>query len=110
MSLSIWLRVDPCPHCGRADEGPSMNITHNVSPMWRLVGVYDALYESDGKVAGEFVPALRRGVETMRERIEECRALNPPNGWGDADGALRWLEKWLAASEKHPTATIEVSR
>lgn len=27
------------------------NITHNVVPMWKRAGVYDALYKSEGQLA-----------------------------------------------------------
>lgn len=110
MSLDIYLVVEECPACGRPREDVvAMNITHNVSPMWRLVGVRDALYESHGRLAEETLPALRAGVATMRERIVDCRALNPPNGWGDADRALEWLGEWLEACERYPRARIRVS-
>ena len=109
MSLDVYLRIDPCEHCGRSGEGPSQNITHNVYRMWRLVGVYSALYESEDKLARDVLPALRKGVETMRAMLDDCRKLNPENGWGNADGALRWLEEWTASCEKYPNARIEVS-
>ena len=110
MSLDVYLVmfVDtgaPEPH---RVQLANMNITHNVSPMWRLVGVRDALYESEGKTAGEVLTDLRQGLERMRACIDECRALNPENGWGNADDALAWLEDWIALCERHPKATIEV--
>ena len=86
------------------------NITHNVVPMWCLAGVYGALYESDGKTAGETLAELRSGVAAMESRIEECRALNPENGWGDADRALGWLRRWTAECEAYPKAKIRVRR
>jgi hypothetical protein len=32
------------------------------------------------------------------------------NGWGTYDQFLEWLKEYLAACQKYPTATIEVSR
>lgn len=112
MSLDVWLWMDldtggPEPHRVTLCD---MNITHNVAPMWRLAGVYEALYEAHGQTAAGTLPALRRGVEQMEARLQECKALDPPNGWGDADGALGWLREWTAACERHPKATIGVSR
>lgn len=33
MSLDVYLRPNKCPYCGRADEGFSQNITHNLGAM-----------------------------------------------------------------------------
>jgi hypothetical protein len=86
------------------------NITHNVTPMWREAGIYDALYDSDGKRAGDIIETLRRGIADMEDRPEVYRAMNPKNGWGNYDGALNWLREWLAECVKHPNALIGVSR
>lgn len=112
MSLGIWLTMDfdaggPAPyHATLAD----LNITHNVIPMWRLAGVVDALYESHGTLAGEHLDVLQAGVLRMKTDPAAYRGLNPANGWGNYEGALRFLEEWLAACEAHPKATIGVSR
>lgn len=86
------------------------NATHNLTPMWRLAGCYDALYESHGKPAGEVLPALHNALTDMRTRPETYRPLNPSNGWGDYAGALRFLENVVAACREHPKAVIRVSR
>ena len=111
MSLDIYLVDGTCSHCGRGG-GPlaSKNITHNVTPMWHHVGVYSALYMSDGLTAAQTLPALLAGIEHMANAIDECRAMNPPNGWGNADGALRWLKEWAASCAEYPSATIRVSK
>lgn len=112
MSLSMYLGIDvdtggPTPvRMDLAEAG----YTHNVIPMWKLVGVYEALYESHGKMAEEVIAPLTVGVAEMGRRIEECRALNPENGWGDADRALEWLTRWLRHCSEHPKATITVFR
>jgi|HubBroStandDraft_6_1064221.scaffolds.fasta_scaffold14344_3 hypothetical protein len=116
MSLDIYLTVpEKCPHCGGAlsletTEVFSKNITHNVAPMWRKAGVYEALYESEGKLAKEFVELLDRGVEHMRANYSEYEKLNSANGWGLAKNALPWLEQVRDAFRANPYATIHVSR
>ena len=111
MSLDFSLAIPACSHCGRGEtELVNYNYTHNVSPMWRLVGVYDALYLSEGKKASDVLPILREGIETMVSRFEECVKLNPPNLWGDAHSALEWLRKVAAECEEHPNALIRISR
>ena len=114
MSLDIALYVDVdtgAPTVTRlVIPGSDANITHNVTPMWHLAGVYDALYNSDGTHAGDWLGALRVGVRDMQDRPAVYEALNPPNGWGTYEGARRFLERSLAQCERHPKALIEVSK
>lgn len=84
------------------------NITHNLCPIWRLAGVSAALYESEGKLARDILPALEVGLDSMLVKPAECRALNPSNGWGSYDDAVPWLERLIAACRRYPNATVRV--
>ena len=113
MSLDLALYVDvdtgaSQPH--RAYITDWLNATHNVIPMWQLAGVYDALYNSDGTHAGDWIGALRVGVADMQDRPAVYEVLNPPNGWGRYSTALRFLEAWTGMCAAHPKALIEVSK
>ena len=88
----------------------SSNYTHNVVPMWKLAGVYDALYMSAGKRAKDILPALRAGLFNMKHNGEKYKALNPENGWGSYETAVPWLEKFIVACEENPESIIEVSK
>jgi hypothetical protein len=115
MSLDIYLKDErpTCAHCGRGEPGETLywaDYTHNVGAMWRKAGVFDALYESDGTVAEQWLPALRAGLTDMKANRAAYLPLNPANGWGDVDGATEFLEKFLSACEAHPKATVRVSR
>ena len=101
MGISLWLF---CPCCQQ--ESDSEGTTHNLTPMWDKAGVKDALYNSDGKAAGETIAALEAGLADMRAKPEEYRALNPANGWGDYAGALRFLTAWLALCKRSPQSII----
>lgn len=106
MSLDIWLRM---PTGGDADlSTDGLNYTHNVTPMWRKAGVYDALYNSDGVEACRTQVTLESGIGAMLCDPDSFRALNPPNGWGDYDGALAFLREWADQCRKHPRALIRV--
>lgn len=110
MSLDFYLNLTV--NTGAKPEwwtGYRGNYTHNVIAMWRLVGVYEALYKSDGATARDLIPALKEGCKTMRRRIVECRLLNLKNGWGDADSALRFLGKTTAVCLRYPAARVSVS-
>ena len=105
MSLDIYL---VCPHCETTVT--SQNITHNVSPMWVKAGCFDALYESNGKLASWSLPALEAAIIAMKADPDGFRALNPANGWGSYEGALEWLEKWTKNVREKPELKIVVSR
>lgn len=115
MSLDLdLLTPEECPHCGgllrTGDELFSINITHNLIPMWKKAGVYDALYMSEGHRAGEFVASLKAGVEDFRANFREYEKLNSPNGWGLAANALPFLEHVHAAFTRYPDAIIRISK
>jgi hypothetical protein len=86
----------------------STNITHNVIPMWREAGVYDALYMSEGKRAGDFIEALDNGVEDMSAHPDKYRAMDADNGWGTYEQALPWLKEVRRKFLEHPNAIIRV--
>lgn len=88
----------------------SANYTHNVTHMWRLAGVYDALYNSEGKKAEEILLELERGLNAMKAEPEKYRALNPVNGWGKYESAVEFLEKFLQACYENSSAVITVSK
>lgn len=101
MSLGFFLKCDKC------GDSKSFNATHNLIPMWRAAGVAEALYDSEGKLAGDIVPALKAGVADMKAEPQKFEAINL-NGWGDYDSALAFLERVLADCEAHPHLVIDI--
>jgi len=83
---------------------------HNLGPMWRAAGVYDALYNSDGQTAGEVLAVLQRGLSDMRRHPSKYQTLTPSNGWGEYDTALQFLEGVVTACDTNPDAEIKVSK
>lgn len=110
MSLDIWINavVDTGGAEPHKAELFSANITHNVAPMWRKAGVMEALYESDGKLAGEVLEVLRAGLADMKAKPAEYKALNPSNGWGSYARAVPWLENFIEACAAHPKGVIRI--
>jgi hypothetical protein len=86
----------------------SGNATHNLTAMWREAGVYDALYMSEGKTAGEILHVLREGLSRMRRHPEVFEALNPANGWGNYEVAVSFLEDVVKACDTYPDATVGI--
>lgn len=108
MSLDWYLECDHC-HSTLYDA----NITHNVSPMWTAAGCYGPLYDDEtweGRLGKEALAVLRAGVIAMEDSPEKFREMNPPNGWGDYEGALEWLRAAVAACAKYPEGKIRISR
>ncbi len=114
MSYDIWV--------GHSDE-PG-NITYNVDAMFALAlgepeaGVRNgadvvfhlkspALKRFVDRPASEAIEPLRAAVARMEADPEAYRALNPPNGWGDYEGALDYLRRFLEACEEKPERLVE---
>lgn len=91
----------------------SANITHNLNTMAEAAGIYKHLWRPDEigiKQAWELVDPLEAGLEYLKADPEKFKAFNPPNGWGNYEGLIRFVESYLHACKQHPAATVEVSR
>lgn len=113
MSLDIWLYLEV--DAGGPEEANritllSKNITHNLTGLWRHVGVYETLYHSEGKTAADILPNLEVAVDHMLEKPDECQTFDSPNGWGTYKDALPWLQEMVAGCRRYPKALIGVSR
>ncbi len=87
-----------------------MNITHNLTPMWKKAGIYDALYNSEYMEAKDILPVLIDGLADMVANKEEYEKLNSPNGWGLYENAVPWLVELIQGCKDYPDSVIEVSR
>jgi len=87
-----------------------MNITHNLTPMWKKAGIYDALYNSAEFEAQEILPILIDGLADMVMNKEEYEKLNSPNGWGLYENAVPWLIELIQKCKDYPDSVIEISR
>lgn len=103
------------------------NMTSNVGPMYYRVlpgpyaggGRYDGTREAKPDQGG--LPGLSglrcdvaaqhidEALRSMAERAAELRALEPNNGWGDYDVAVRYLTQIAAACRRHPKGTLAVN-
>ena len=53
-------------------------------------------------------PVLEKAISYMISHMDEMREMNPPNGWGDAEGALLFLRNILDNVQLHPLAIVYV--
>lgn len=72
-------------------------------------GAY-ALENSITVRAHVLIEPLRAGLELLRADPERFKKHNPENGWGDYYGLCDFVEEYLAACERWPSATVEISR
>lgn len=89
------------------------NITHNLNKMAEKAGIYNALWrpEENGiETAQQLIPILEDGLRLLKRKPKYFQKFNAPNGWGDYDGFVRFVEKYLKACRDNPNAKVEVSR
>lgn len=111
MSLDVYLSV---PDGGDGYVTVfSANITHNLGAMADEAGVYGCVWrpEENGiERAEQVVGPLREGLFKMEQNPEHFRKFDSTNGWGLYENFVPWLRRYLSACEKHPRATVSVSR
>ncbi|MEU9208502.1 hypothetical protein AB0D27_11245 [Streptomyces sp. NPDC048415] len=107
--ISVYMNVDTGgsepAYVELADVG---NYTSNVAPMWAdALGC--SLSDLKEKSASAALGDLRRAVAAMEADRARYEAMNPPNGWGNYEGALDYLRRLRDACVSHPKATIHIS-
>ena len=107
MSLDIHAE---CPTCGHRIG--DQNITHNLVPLWKHLGIYEVLYECEGFCVEQVLPILREGLAKAKaEGVTALSRFDSTNGWGLAEHAIPWLADLVEAwSEAPAKATVRVSR
>ena len=111
MSLDIWLTTKDID--GNEIGVYDSNITHNLGKMASEAGIYYALWrpeEKGWKHAKDIIPVLKRGLAKLKKKPEYFEQFNSPNGWGLYEHFVPFVEQYLEACKKHPSAEIGVSR
>jgi hypothetical protein len=78
--------------------------TPGLVPLWEAVGVYDALYNSDGRRARDISRSVAYGVDRLADDASLARLLPPTASLGEA---IRFLENIHRACTIHASARIE---
>ena len=125
MSLDVYLDAPrfvegPCGRCGavarielQSERVYDSNITHNLNRMAEAAGIYQHLWRPEElgiTVARELIEPLRAGLAKLKADPAHYETFNASNGWGLYEHLVPWVEKYLAACEEHPEATVSVSR
>lgn len=111
MSLDVYLNTTDID--GNDMGVYDANITHNLGKMAQEAGIYKALWrpEEEGwKTAKDITPILEKGLADLKKRPDLYKKFNAENGWGLYEHFVPFVEEYLEACKKYPSAIIEVSR
>lgn len=90
----------------------SANITHNLGKMARVAGVYTPMWhpeEIEIAHAEQLIAPLQDGLSCLRSDPGTFKAYNPENGWGNYEGLVSFVERYLAACKEYPNAEVHTS-
>jgi hypothetical protein len=107
MSLDVMLTAM------RPTEVYWRNITHNLNKMAEEAGIYEVLWRPEElgiTKAAELIDPLTVGLEKLKADPERFKQFNAPNGWGDYDSLVDFVETYLEACIDTPNAEVSVSR
>ena len=121
MSLDVWLisgkEKKTCYHCDSEYYEDvcdfDYNITHNLSTMAGKAGIYQHLWRPEElgiSKASELIDPLTVGLADLKGRPDYFKEFNPPNGWGNYDNLVAFVEKYLEACMVSPNAEIGTSK
>lgn len=97
----------------RQTEVFDANITHNLGPMAEAAGIYHHLWRPEEigvHKAEQLIEPLARGLAFLKADPAKFQALNAPNGWGEYEHFVPFVEGYLQACRDNPDADVEVSR
>lgn len=89
---------------GSIDVG---NYTSNCSKML-VSGCGKSLSEFNGMKASDALLDLRKGYEWMQSHLDECKKMNPSNGWGDYKSWIVFIGEIIQACEELPDGIVGV--
>jgi len=84
------------------------NYTYNVAPMYYGAFGEGGFRQLNKMNCKDATPILKKAIKNMMVNKQEYTKMNPPNGWGNYEGALEYLKKILQACKNHPNAVIDI--
>lgn len=89
-----------------------LNITHNLAPMAKALGIYTYLWHPEKKnlvFAHELTNIIDDAIIEMKSNPDKYKTYDSANGWGVYDDFLNFLEKLRIASIQFPDSRIQIS-
>ena len=89
------------------------NITHNLGQMADDAGIHKCLWRPEEvgiSHAAQLVEPLRSGLALLQSDPERFKKFNPENGWGNYEGLLDFVARYLSAAMTYPDAEVRVWR
>jgi len=91
----------------------SANITHNLGEMAKAAGIYEHLWRPDELgffYAEELIQPLADGLAKLKADPDYFKQFDAENGWGLYEHFVPFVEHYLEACRKFPTARVDVYR
>ncbi len=89
------------------------NITHNLGKMAEEAEIYQHLWrpeEINITRAEQLIQPLTKGLFKLKADPDHYQTFNSENGWGMYENLVPFVEKYLDACIKYPTAIVEANR
>ena len=109
MSLDITLSYN---NDGNEIDVFDANITHNITKMAEVAGIYEALWHPEkinAKKAKDLIEILTFGLEKLKRKPDYFKESNSSNGWGTYKQFVPFVEEVLEACKQYPNADLNVS-
>ena len=115
ISEEEWKKRNPgqipvrLPYMEETNDVYYANITHNLIPMAKEAGIYEALWRPEEigiTKAKQLIEPLTKGLELLKSDPKRFESLNPDNGWGSYVGFVPWVGKYLSACVEYPEADV----
>jgi hypothetical protein len=108
VSYDVWLVIDT--GAGNDVEVFATNYTSNVAGMWRFAmersGAGMEVWQTGGMTGAEAAPLLEGALSHMQAFPVLYGPFEPDNGWGNYEGAMKFLYETVEACEAHPLAKL----
>ncbi|PSS42922.1 hypothetical protein C6401_15305 [Arthrobacter woluwensis] len=105
--MSFDLDIETCDTDGNLVLVPIVDShTYNLAPMWVKALPIKKTSDLDGWKCAEHLPDLEAGLLDAVRNADQYRAMEPSNGWGDYDGFLETLIRFVSLAFKHPSGTV----
>ena len=103
MSLDLYMVIKSCEHCGHVEETESLNMTYNVSPMWReIFPDANEMCDIDNLTGRDSEKILLTAFKVLINNPKVFIELEPANGWGTYNDFMNFIERLYNLSIRYP--------